>query len=98
MASARDHEQNRKPVCVLCLKKANRKLSDLNKEKINSVLQTSIHFYDSRVPTGIYESCMSTLRRASEGQKENFSPLFDFMKITLTITTRESSTCECFIC
>ena len=67
MAPARVYEQNRKADCVLSLKKANRELSDLNKEKINSVLQASINFCDRRFPTGICESCRSTLRRASKG-------------------------------
>ena len=47
MAPARTHEESRKVVRFLCMKKANKDLTDTFKPKISEVLQVSIDFSDT---------------------------------------------------
>ena len=53
MAPAKTHEESRKVVSFLCIKKANRELTDTFKQKFLEVLQVSIDFRNTRVPPRI---------------------------------------------
>ena len=98
MAPARTHEESKKVVCFLCMKIANRDLTDHFKQKILEVLQVSIYFSDTRVPSGICFGYHVVLWKASKGEKVNLPYLFNFKDVKPTKTTRESNFCECLIC
>ena len=50
---ARNHEENRKVVCLTCMQKASRQLSSFQADRISKIYQTNIDFSDGRVPQGL---------------------------------------------
>ena len=65
MPPARSHDENRKFVCFLCLKKVGRELTAFTKQKAVEVLKKEIDINDSRVPLGICYGCNTLLRKVS---------------------------------
>ena len=61
----------KKVFCFLCMKKANRDLTDTFKQKISEDLQVSTDFSDTRVPFEICFGCHTELWEASKGEKVN---------------------------
>ena len=97
MAPARIYEESRK-VCFLCMKKANRELTDTFKQNTLEVLQVSIDFSDTRVPFEICFGCLTALWKASKGEKLNLPCLFNFKGVKPTKISWETNFCECLIC
>ncbi|XP_047125707.1 uncharacterized protein LOC124807639 isoform X2 [Hydra vulgaris] len=95
--SARNHDENRKVVCLLCLKKANRQLTTFLHEKIQQVYRQQINFEDVRVPQGLCKTSRTALRKRYEGHPGELPALFDFETIIVKPLTR-GNPCECLIC
>ena len=85
---ARNHEENRKVVCLTCMKKASRQLSSFQADRISKIYQTNIDFSDGRVPQGLCEACRTTFKRKDEGREVALPQLFDFKSIQLKTETR----------
>ena len=51
------HDDCRKTVCVICMKKCDRELSDAAKEKVLHFIQKGLNFLDERVSLGICVDC-----------------------------------------
>ena len=86
---ARTHEERQKVVCFLYIKKAKRELTDTFKQKIFEVLQVSIGFSDTRVPSGVCFGCHTVLWKASKGEKVNLPCLYNSKDIKPTKITEE---------
>ena len=69
--SKRTHEESQKFICFLCMKKPNRELTETFKLKILEVLQVSIDFSDTKVPSGNCFGCYTALWKTSKGEKVN---------------------------
>jgi hypothetical protein len=61
-----DHELNRKGVCVLCLKKASKDLTEKDKQRLKDVDFIDYDKNDSSFPSGICPSCQIKLRLSPE--------------------------------
>ena len=94
---AKSHEENRKYVCLLCLKKSSRPLTAFQAQRICELYSTNLDVCDSRVPQGLCESCRTALRRKEEGKEVTLPSLFDFSSIRLRAETR-SQVCDCLLC
>ena len=94
---SKNHEDCRKSVCVLCLKKCSRELTQFLVEKILKHFHTSLDLTDTRVPRGICDSCRTILRRKDEGKDVNLPTLFPFSSIKVRPPTRDQG-CNCLIC
>ena len=51
---AKTHDDCRKTVCAICMKKSDRELSDVAKEKILHFIQKDLNFFKERAPLGIF--------------------------------------------
>ncbi len=101
MPQAKTHEENRKSVCCVCMKKSNDVLTEKVIERIQKRFQQDIDFKDTRVPSGICTTCRIDLATLSteESDQRTSSPLYDFSSIILPIVLRSSnSSCNCIIC
>jgi hypothetical protein len=100
MPPAKNHEENRKSVCCVCMKKSNDVLTKTVIERIQKYFQQDIDFKDSRVPSGICTACRMNLATVSnEGLEKSATPLYNFSSIILPIFLRSSpSSCTCTIC
>ena len=86
--SARNHDENRKVVCLVCLKKANENLTMFLEEKIQIVYGQEIKFDDTRVPQGICETCRTTLKKRYEDHQVELPQFYQFERINVKTPTR----------
>jgi len=100
MPPAKNHEENRKSVCCVCMKKSDSPLTTKVIERIHKYIQNDIDFNDSRVPSGICTKCRLNLLTLSQDGSDKKAPiLYDFSSIFLPIFLRSSPfSCNCFIC
>ena len=75
---SKDHNQNRKSVCMLCLHKCSCPVTAFQANRICQIYQTNLGVFDARVPQGLCESCHTLLRRKDEGKEVVLLKLFDF--------------------
>ena len=54
---ARAHEDNRKIVCLICLRKCSRQLTAFMWERISKIYGITFDETDPRIPQGILSSC-----------------------------------------
>ena len=96
---AKSHEDCRKSVCVLCLKKGDRELSDFIKGRIHKLVKININFADERVPLAICNNCRTILQKRDAGDMSVSLPaIYNFSSIVLKPMTRTSGSCDCLIC
>ena len=99
--TARNHEESRKAVCLLCLKKTTSELTATVIDRIKLFVCSNLNFEDSRVPAGICSTCRKALqeKQSDSESKRKLPDLFDFSKIKIPVTLRSSSVpCTCTIC
>ena len=56
-----DHEDCRKTVCFMCMKKATRELTQFQPDRVKKIFEENLDFLDPRVPRGICSVCRITL-------------------------------------
>ena len=95
--SARNRDENRKVVCLMCLKKANRHLTTFLEGKMQIVYGQEIKFDDARFPKGICETSRTALRKRYKGHQVELPQLYQLERINVKTPTR-GNPCECFIC
>lgn len=96
---AKTHDDCRKTVCFLCMRKCERELTDFLIGKIKKLVKSDIDFNDPRVPRALCSNCSLLLRRKDSGDQNVTLPaLFSFSSIVVKPQTRSSSSCECLIC
>ena len=99
---ARNHQESRKAVCIICLQKSDGILSPTVKQRIVSIFSTDISFDDPKVPSGICTTCRVSLgqkAKSSESDKVLLPELHDFSKIFVPRFLRSSPfSCNCMIC
>ena len=98
---ARDHYQNRKRVCILCMAKADGDITELVLERIHKYIPSLEHcdIMDPRFPKAICGSCRNTLGDISKGDKDSSVLPRPYNYVTLMHNfTGDSTTCKCFIC
>ena len=65
---AKTHDDCRKTVCFLCMRKCSRQVTSFIEGRVQTILATEIDFTDSRVSQGICEPCRVTFRKKSDGE------------------------------
>ena len=100
---ARNHNQNRRRVCIICMKKGSDKITDLVLGRIHNHVQGLENYdpMDPRFPNAICGSCRNILADVSNGKK-NSSVLpklkaFNYEMIIHTFMV-DSIKCKCYIC
>ena len=94
---ARDHEENRKVVCITCMRKCKGPMTAFQADRLSKLYQISFDICDSRVPQGMCDNCRTTMRKRDEGTSIELPKLYDFMSIRIRAETR-GQTCDCLIC
>jgi hypothetical protein len=96
---AKTHEECRKTVSFLCMKKGHRELTDFMIGRILKLVKSDLNFDDERVPRGICNTCRLLLQKRDSGETSNeLPPLFNYFSILIKPNTRTSTTCACLIC
>ena len=72
------HEDCGKTVCLLCMKKATRELTEFQAERIKKIYEANFDFQDTRVPRGICQACRKALCRKNEGKDVELPFLINF--------------------
>ena len=65
---ARPHNDNKEVLCMPCMKKCLRHLTEAQVEKIFQAYDIGINVSDARAPQAICEACPSTLCKNDEGK------------------------------
>ena len=94
---ARSHDENRKVVCIMCLRKGNRELTPFLVSKIQNNYKEQFNFDDPRIPQGLCDPCRLALGKCDQGQKVVLPKLFQFETIDIKVHTRGQD-CDCLIC
>lgn len=98
---ARNHQESRKKVCLLCMRKSNEVISPSLQQKIIQKTSETFDFNDPRVPLGICSSCrlsFSSRLKSSLTEQSNLV-LIDFNSISVPRFHRSSPiSCNCLIC
>ena len=76
--SAKAHEDCRKTVCIICMKKADRELAGTQMTKIQQVIQKHINFKEHRTPLAACDNCKIQLGKLEKGQTKTIPQLFNF--------------------
>ena len=63
---AKTHDECRKSVCIICMKKVDQELSVFYIEKIHQYIQKDVNFQDDRVPFATSITCRSQLGKLDE--------------------------------
>ncbi|XP_065673024.1 uncharacterized protein LOC136090361 [Hydra vulgaris] len=96
---AKTHEECRKSVCFLCMRKGDRELNDFIIGRIHKLLKTDIDFADERVPQAICNACRTLLQKRDAGDMSVSLPaIYNFSAIIVKPLTRTSGPCDCLIC
>ena len=99
---ARSHDESRVAVCIVCFKKSDRKCSDTEKnvlldpQKNATPFFSSIDINDTRVPSGLCNSCRADvlLANSTNGVQFKFPAELDIARdVQLTPLTRENPNC-----
>ena len=93
------HDELRKHVCIVCMRKADYNITDLVLGRICQFFVSNLDLTDARLPKGICNSCRKALQKLSEGNYGQELPdVFDFSAIKLKRMTKSSFACDCLIC
>ena len=68
--ASKTHDECRKYVCVVCMKKSDRELTVAAKEKILQFIEPNLDFNDDRVPLGICVNCRFQLGKLDGSMKK----------------------------
>ena len=71
---AKSHEENRKYVCQLCLKKSSRPLTAFQAQRICELYSTNLDVCDSRVPQGLANLAELLCAGKRREKKSHFLP------------------------
>ena len=95
----RTHMQNRKRVCIICMKKATCNISHLVLERIHTHIEKLEQYDPSNpyFPTTICGSCRCSLTDISKGIKNStlLPKIFSYERL---IISENSTKCNCLIC
>ena len=94
---ARGHEENRKIVCLTCLKKCTRQITSFQAERLSKIYGINFDLGDARVPQGICDTCRTIMKERDEGKEVVLPSLYDFKSIRVRLETRGEN-CDCLIC
>ena len=95
---AKTHEECRKSVCVICMKKGDQELTENYKSKILQQIQKDLDFNDERVPSATCISCRSQIGKLCDGKTTVVQKLHHFETILIKPATRFSIVCKCLLC
>ena len=98
---ARNHTQNRRRVCILCMKKATDKISDLVLERIHTHVSELRHYdpCDRQFPRAICGTCRIILAKIEKGNidSSNLPEIINYKSIIHNCIDN-SNKCKCLIC
>ena len=93
------HEELRRHVCVMCMRKADQSLSGMVLERVKKIFVSNLDLNDSRLPSGICATCRNLLQKISLGGSSKKVPdVFDFSSIHVRKVTKSNPVCDCLIC
>lgn len=99
--SKRDHSENRRVVCLLCMTKGKtmRKITRPLHEVIEENVLEGYDPNDERLPTAVCSTCFTVLHEYKKGCYKRKIQLFDFANLkNLRPTTRNQDECTCTVC
>ena len=97
--SCKTHEECRKTVCFLCMKKCDRELTEFMISRVQKILGQRLDFDDERLPKGVCTNCRVKLGKKDAGDTTVSVPaLYNFNTIIINPLTRTSTLCGCLIC
>ena len=85
--ASKTHDECRKSVCVVCMKKSDGELTVAAKEKILQFIEPDLDFNDDRVPLGICVNCRFQLGEL-DGSMKKVPTLLNFQNISKEPSTR----------
>ena len=95
-SKVRTHEDCRKTVCFLCMRKCDRELADLMIVRVLKLVKSDLKFEDER---GICNTCHILLQKRDNGDLNSpLPPLYNFDSIVIKPLSRTANRCECLIC
>jgi hypothetical protein len=95
----KNHEECRKTVCFLCMRKGDREINDFIIGRIHKLVKSDINFADERVPRALCNSCRTLLQKRDAGDlKVTLPAVYNFSTIVVKPLIRTSSSCDCLIC
>ncbi len=95
----KNHEDCRKSVCFLCMRKGDRELNEFIIGRIHKLVKSDINFSDERVPLAICNTCRALLQKRDAGDVSVSLPaVYNFSTIVVKPITRTSGPCDCLIC
>ena len=94
---AKDHEDCRKTVCFICMKKATRELTQFQADRVKKIFEENLNFLDQSVPRDLCSACRITLLRKEQGKDVELPSLFNFKSINVRMATRDQEY-HCIIC
>ena len=97
--TAKTHEENRKALCVVCIRKA-KSLQNITENIAKMVKKHALANYtssDISLPTSICGTCRLTLSEYDRGNFSRKLEVFDHSKIRFPIS-KDNTNCQCKLC
>ena len=93
------HDDCRRTVCVICMKKSDREISKYFISVIHCLISSDVNFQDERVPLRICVTCRCKLKKLGDGANAlKAIQLYSFDSIVVKPLTRLTTCCDCIIC
>ena len=97
--SALGHEELRKIVCICCMRKGDRCISQTALTRLKVYFISNLDLSDSRFPCGICNTCRRILQKLEDGNYgQDLPEVFDFSTIQVKRVTKSSPVCDCLLC
>ena len=97
--SALGHEELRKIVCICCMRKGDRCISQTDLTRLKVYFISNLDLSDSRFPCGICNTCRRILQKLEDGNYgQDLPEVFDFSTIQVKRVTKSSPVCDCLLC
>ena len=77
--SAKTHEDCRRAVNIIYMKKADRELTETQMTRIQQVIQKHINFNNNKTPLAVYDNCR--IQKLEKGQTKTVPQLFNFQSV-----------------
>ena len=99
---ARNHNQNRRRVCIVCMNKGKDTISELVLSRITKYVKGLEHYdpVDPRFPNAICGNCRNLLADIADGNNKSaqLPEIFNYYEYIMNSFIENSSKCKCFIC
>ena len=98
---ARNNNQNRRRICVICMRRGDNRITDLVLDRIHIHIKGLDKYdpSDPRYPSATCGSCRSVLANVANGKKHpSVLPVVIDYEVTIKSFVQFSTKCKCYIC